>query len=80
MTLARVGAGRGPDIGVLERLVAQGACEVFAAGGVRDGADLVAASRAGARGALVATALHDGRLDAAALAQSGMIGKKSRPV
>jgi phosphoribosylformimino-5-aminoimidazole carboxamide ribotide isomerase len=33
------------------------------AGGLRDAADLAAASRAGAQAWLVASALHDGRLD-----------------
>jgi len=69
MTLARVGAGRGPDVALLARLVAQGARELYAAGGVRDAADLDAAGRAGAHGALVATALHEGRLVAADLAR-----------
>jgi phosphoribosylformimino-5-aminoimidazole carboxamide ribotide isomerase len=35
---------------------------IYAAGGVRDAADLAALARAGIAGALVATALHDGRL------------------
>lgn len=78
MTLARVGAGQGPDVALLERLAAQGARALYAAGGVRDAADLDAAARAGAQGALVATALHDGRIDAAVLARLGMGGKKSR--
>jgi phosphoribosylformimino-5-aminoimidazole carboxamide ribotide isomerase len=65
MTLARVGSRAGPD---LERLSA--ICDsadgraVYAAGGVRDAADLVALQRAGAAGALVASCLHDGRLTA----------------
>jgi phosphoribosylformimino-5-aminoimidazole carboxamide ribotide isomerase len=63
MTLARVGSGAGPD---LERLsaVRQAAPgrRVYAAGGVRDAADLAALAHAGIAGALVATALHDGRL------------------
>lgn len=63
MTLARVGSGAGPD---LQRLsaIARTAPEsrVHAAGGVRDAADLAALSRAGMAGALVASALHDGRL------------------
>jgi phosphoribosylformimino-5-aminoimidazole carboxamide ribotide isomerase len=42
---------------------------VFAAGGVRGEADIVALEEAGIAGALVATALHDGRLSSAALAR-----------
>src|SRR5208337_4948194 len=63
MTLARVGGGAGPD---LPRLAAikriAGDREIYAAGGVRDSADLSALKTAGAAGALIATALHDGRV------------------
>jgi phosphoribosylformimino-5-aminoimidazole carboxamide ribotide isomerase len=65
MTLARVGSRAGPD---LERLSAIRDAAVgravYAAGGVRDAADLVALQRIGAAGALVASCLHDGRLTA----------------
>jgi len=68
MTLARVGAGEGPDLERFEtiRLIA-GAREVYAAGGVRDAADLSALKAAGAAGALIATALHERRVVAADL-------------
>jgi len=63
MTLARVGSSAGPD---LERLCAirdlAGGRSIYAAGGVRDRADLAALKRAGIAGALVASSLHDGRL------------------
>jgi phosphoribosylformimino-5-aminoimidazole carboxamide ribotide isomerase len=63
MTLTRVGSGAGPD---LDRLCAirdaAPGRDVYAAGGVRDGADLTALRSAGIAGALVATSLHDGRL------------------
>ncbi len=63
MTLARVGSGAGPDLERLAavRRIASGR-RIYAAGGVRDAADLAALARAGIAGALVATALHDGRL------------------
>ncbi len=63
MTLARVGSGAGPDLDRLcaIRDVAAGR-DIYAAGGVRDGADLTILRRAGISGALVATSLHDGRL------------------
>ncbi len=63
MTLARVGAGLGPDLARLAAIVsiAEGR-EIYAAGGVRDAADLFALKAAGAAGALIATALHQGRL------------------
>lgn len=65
MTLACVGANSGPD---LERIavVARRAphAHVYAAGGIRDVADLRAARRAGAHGALVASALQAGKIKA----------------
>jgi phosphoribosylformimino-5-aminoimidazole carboxamide ribotide isomerase len=68
MTLARVGSRAGPD---LKRFAAirsiAGEREIYAAGGVRDGADLSALNAAGAAGALIATALHDGRVGRADL-------------
>jgi phosphoribosylformimino-5-aminoimidazole carboxamide ribotide isomerase len=72
MTLARVGSSDGPD---LERLAMvrqhAGARRLYAAGGVRDAADLEALRRAGATGVLVASALHDGRLSPADLTGFG---------
>jgi len=68
MTLARVGSAAGPD---LERLAAirsiAGRREIYAAGGVRDAADLSALKAAGAAGALIASALHEQRIVAADL-------------
>jgi phosphoribosylformimino-5-aminoimidazole carboxamide ribotide isomerase len=61
LDLARVGSGAGPD---LERIAEAHAAfpdlELLAGGGVRDVEDLRALRDAGAAGALVATALHDG--------------------
>ena len=66
MTLARVGSGAGPDVDRLAavRALASGR-RIYAAGGVRDGADLTALAGGGIAGALVATSLHDGRLQRA---------------
>jgi phosphoribosylformimino-5-aminoimidazole carboxamide ribotide isomerase len=70
MTLARVGSGAGPD---LERLAAVAAGApgrlIYAAGGIRDAADLATLKRLGVAGALVATSLHDGRLTGRDIAQ-----------
>ena len=68
MTLARVGSGEGPDLAQLAAIgsIAEGR-EIYAAGGVRDAADLAALKAAGAAGALVATALHEGRIGKADL-------------
>lgn len=65
MTLARVGSREGPDWARLSEIRAlAGRRRVFAAGGVRGRDDLEALARLGAAGALVASALHDGRLSA----------------
>jgi len=65
MTLARVGAGAGPDVQRVEGIVERaGARRVYAAGGVRNLGDLEALRAAGAAGALVATALHAGTITA----------------
>ncbi len=68
MTLARVGSGGGPDFDGLIALRARAPhCAVYAAGGVRDEADLHALAARGVAGALVATALHDGRITRACI-------------
>ncbi|MBU2580591.1 MAG: nickel transporter [Alphaproteobacteria bacterium] len=69
MTLDRVGAGAGPDFKRLQQVKAlAGSREVLAAGGVRGLDDLHALKEMGC-GALVATALHDGSLRPADLAE-----------
>jgi len=67
--LARVGAGTGPDLDVLAAI--RGAApgvRLAAGGGVRGVRDLEALSAIGCDAALVATALHDGGVDATAVA------------
>ncbi|HZZ26181.1 MAG TPA: HisA/HisF-related TIM barrel protein [Roseiarcus sp.] len=68
MTLARVGSGAGPDLARLAaiRSIAEER-EIYAAGGVRDAADLSALKAAGVAGVLIATALHEGRIGKADL-------------
>jgi HisA/HisF family protein len=70
MTLARVGSGAGPDLARLSEIQAKSAQRsIYAAGGVRDAADLAALKGLGVAGALVATSLHDGRLTGAEIAK-----------
>ncbi|RXF74816.1 nickel transporter [Hansschlegelia zhihuaiae] len=69
MTLARVGAGDGPDFARLADAVAlAGGRKIYAAGGVRNADDLRRLQDIGVSGALVASALHDGRITASDLA------------
>ncbi len=61
--LARVGSGSGPPLDAVAELArALPNIAIYAGGGVRDDADLRALEAAGAAGALVATALHEGRI------------------
>lgn len=65
MTLDRVGAASGPDLETFGRLRALAPDRTWiGAGGVRHARDLRAAGAGGAAGWLVASALHDGTLDA----------------
>ncbi len=70
LDLARVGSRSGPDL-ELVRLVRElvPGVMVLAGGGIRDADDLARLARVGCDGALVATALHDGRLSAADIAR-----------
>lgn len=65
MTLARVGAGEGPDIARVADIVSRAnGRRVYAAGGVRDRGDVEVLHEVGASGVLVATALHTGKIKA----------------
>lgn len=66
MTMASVGADQGPDLTRVREIVRRAGLQrqVFAAGGVRDKADLIALKAAGAAGVLIASALHSGKIKA----------------
>lgn len=67
MTLERVGADSGPDLDTLREVQSRAPkARLVGAGGIRHAEDLVRARGAGAHAWLVASALHDGRLPAAA--------------
>ena len=69
LDVARVGGAAGPDLEMLNRIrrVVTGAA-LLAGGGVRGLDDLKLLARIGCDGALMATALHDGRLTTSDLA------------
>jgi phosphoribosylformimino-5-aminoimidazole carboxamide ribotide isomerase len=73
MTLARVGSAMGPDWSRLAAIKCsgRGRC-IYAAGGVRDAADLIALADRGIVGALVASSLHNGTLAGAQIARLQM--------
>ena len=71
MTLARVGSLRGPDfdqLGALRRRAPQK--KLYSAGGIRGVRDLARLARAGAHGALLASALHQRLISTSDLAAS----------
>lgn len=82
MTLARVGAGQGPDLVRLAETIARAGSgrRVYAAGGVRDAGDLRAAASYGAAGALVATALHAGAIKAPEIEAVARPGGRATPI
>jgi uncharacterized protein related to proFAR isomerase len=65
MTMARVGSGEGPDLQRVAGIVARaGGRRIYAAGGVRNRADIEDLHAAGASGVLIAPALHAGTIKA----------------
>ncbi len=69
--LARVGTGQGVDVDLLSRIhSAAPQLHLVAGGGVRGWDDLVQVAKAGCSAALVATALHDGRITAEQISEA----------
>jgi len=70
MTLDRVGADQGPDFERLEQLRAVSPdTELYAAGGIRGKGDLKILDSLGLKGALLASALHNGAIGAKTLSR-----------
>jgi len=62
MDLARVGSGEGVDFALLKEILRSLKIKVLVGGGVRDVADLVKLKELGVQSALIATALHSGKI------------------
>lgn len=76
LDVARVGSGSGPDLAMLRRIrAAVRMPRLIAAGGIRHLDDVRDLAAIGCDGALVATALHDGRLTPADVAAAGRLGR-----
>jgi phosphoribosylformimino-5-aminoimidazole carboxamide ribotide isomerase len=73
LDLLRVGNGEGVNVDFLKKVIAEVGVDVYVGGGVRDIDDLVALKNLGASGALVATALHTGKISIDALKQHGLL-------
>ena len=70
MTLAKVGSYEGPDFEKIAGLAATNSHRgIYAAGGIRDIDDLKRLHALGAAGALIASTLHDGKIDAAMITE-----------
>jgi phosphoribosylformimino-5-aminoimidazole carboxamide ribotide isomerase len=67
LDLSRVGSGESINVDFLKRVIAEVDIDVYVGGGVRDINDLLELGNLGVKGALVATALHSGRISVDAL-------------
>ena len=64
MNLDRVGVQSGPDFELLTAISSKSKqCQIIAAGGIRHQQDLIALQQRGIKQVLVASALHNGRID-----------------
>ena len=62
LELGRVGTGAGVDAGFLQKMVGLSRHDILLGGGVRDMDDVDSLKEIGVSGALVATAVHEGRI------------------
>jgi phosphoribosylformimino-5-aminoimidazole carboxamide ribotide isomerase len=73
LDLLRVGSGEGVNVDFIERVIGEVGIDVYVGGGVRGVDDLVELKNLGVSGALVATALHTGRISVNDLKQAGFL-------
>ena len=73
LDLARVGSGEGVNVDFLKKVITEVGVDVYVGGGMRDINDLVELKNLGACGALVATALHTGKISIESLKQEGFL-------
>jgi len=72
LDLARVGSREGVAMAFLKKVLECVSLQVFVGGGVRDIDDLIKLNKLGVSGALVATALHSGKIKVKALRRDGL--------
>ena len=73
LDLLRVGSGEGVNVDFLKKAIAEVGIDVYVGGGVRDINDLVELKNIGVSGALVATALHTGKISIDQLMQKNLL-------
>ena len=73
LDLTRVGSGEGVNMDFLKSIIAEIGVDVYVGGGIRDFNDLVELQKIGVSGALVATALHNGKIPIPALKEAKFV-------
>jgi phosphoribosylformimino-5-aminoimidazole carboxamide ribotide isomerase len=73
LDLLRVGSDEGVNFEFLKKVIAEVGVDVYVGGGVRDIGDLVELKNLGASGALVASALHTGKITIEQLKQQNLL-------
>ena len=73
LDLTRVGSGEGVNVDFLKKVLGNLRMDVYVGGGVRNLADLIELKDLGVSGALVATALHSGKISVEELRQTGLL-------
>ncbi len=73
LDLARVGSDEGINMDFLKKVIAEVGGDVYVGGGVRNIDDLIALRKQGAKGALLATSLHSGKIGIEALKREGLL-------
>lgn len=79
LDLARVGSAEGVNLPVLKRMLMNHNVKVLVGGGVRNIRDLVELKNLGVSGALLATALHSGRITLEELRLAGLFPQTGKP-
>ena len=79
LDLARVGSAEGVNLPVLKRMLMNHNVKVLVGGGVRNIRDLVELKNLGVSGALLATALHSGRITLEELRLAGLLPQTGKP-
>jgi phosphoribosylformimino-5-aminoimidazole carboxamide ribotide isomerase len=73
LDLSRVGSSEGVNVDFLKKVIGEVGVDVYTGGGVRNIDDLLELRRLGVKGALVATALHLGKIKVEALKQANFL-------
>ena len=73
LDLARVGSGEGVDVDFLKKVKDELGMDIYVGGGVRGIGDLINLKTLGISGALIATALHTGKISITELKQEDFL-------